>query len=154
VDRRIIGLVWVGGIVLMAVVYLIGPQQFLASCEAIIMAAARFVDDLAAALIWRTFEVTRAAAIALFVVFLVLAALAMQRGMRVGGLLAGVSIVFVLLIRTNWYDPGTKWLAAALLAAVAAGVMTRRLLHTSAPRDPAQPWGAAYRRDDRRGSAP
>ncbi len=40
VDRRIIALVWIGGIALMAAVYAIGPQQFLASCEAIIMAAA------------------------------------------------------------------------------------------------------------------
>ena len=74
--------------------------------------------------------------------------------MRLGGMLVGVSIVFALLVRTNWYDPGTKWLAAALLAAIAAGVTTRRLLHTPAPRDTTLPWGAAYRHDDRRGSAP
>jgi hypothetical protein len=140
-DRRIIALVWIGGGVLMAAVYAIGPQEFLASCEEVVRAAARFLDELIATLAWRTFEVMRAAAIALFAVFVVLGALAMQRGLRIGGMLASVSIVFVLLVRMNWYDPGTKWLAAALLSAVAAGVTTRRLLHAPPPRDPANPWG-------------
>jgi hypothetical protein len=151
-DRRIVGLVWLGGIVLMAAIYAIGPQQFLAACEAIIMNAARVLDDLAATLMWRTFEVMRAAAIALYAVFLVLAVLAMQRGLRVGGMLVVVSIVFLLLVRTNWYDPATKWLAAALLTAVAAGVMTRRLLHGPPVRHPANPWGPVYRSDGGKGA--
>jgi hypothetical protein len=65
----------------------------------------------------------------------------MRRGLRIGGLLLGVSVVFLLLVRTDWYDPGTKWLAAALVAGVAAAVTTRRLLHSQSPRDPANPWG-------------
>ena len=154
VDRRIIALVWFGGVVLMAAVYAIGPQQFLASCEAIIMAAARFFDDLIATLMWRTFEAMRAAAIALYAVFVVLALLAMQRGLRVGGMLVGVSIVFALLVRTDWYDPGTKWFAAALLTAIAAGVTTRRLLHATPPRDRANPWGARFGSKGQKGSAP
>ncbi len=131
----------------MAGVYAIGPQQFLASCEEIIMAAARFLDELAATLMWRAFEAMRAAAIALYAVFVVLAVLAMRRGLRMGGMLIGVSLVFVLLVRTEWYDPGTKWLAAALLNAIAAGVTTKRLLYSPPPRDPSNPWGASYRRD-------
>ncbi len=153
-DRRIIALVWLGGLVLMAAVYAIGPQQFLASCEVIVMAAARLFDDLITTLMWRTFEVMRAAAIALYAVFVVLALLAMQRGQRVGGMLVGVSIVFVLLVRTDWYDPGTKWFAAALLTAIAAGMTTKRMLHATPPRDPASPWGAAFGDKDRKGSAP
>jgi hypothetical protein len=147
-DRRIIALVWIGGGVLMAAVYLIGPQHFLAACEAFIADTARFIDDLAVTLMWRAFEVMRAAAIALYAVFVVLAVLAMQRGLRAGGMLLGVSLVFLLLVRTDWYDPGTKWLAAAVLAAVAAGVTTKRLLYAAPPRDPADPWGAVYRRKD------
>jgi len=96
----------------------------------------------------------RAAAIALYAVFVVLALLAMQRGLRVGGMLVGVSIVFALLVRTNWYDPGTKWFAAALLTAIAACVTTKRLLHTTPPRDPANPWGARLSGKDQKGSAP
>jgi hypothetical protein len=56
-------------------------------------------------------------------------------------MLVGVSIVFLLLVRTNWYDPATKWLAAALVAAVAAAVTTRRLLHVPPSHDPSRPWG-------------
>jgi len=147
-DRRIIALVWIGGGLLMAVVYAIGPQHFLAACEAFIVSAVRFVDDLVATLMWRAFEVMRAAAIALYAVFVVLAVLAMRRGLRAGGMLVGVSLVFLLLVRTDWYDPGTKWLAAAVLTAVAAAVTTKRLLYAPPPRDPANPWGAAYRRKD------
>jgi hypothetical protein len=140
-DRRVIALVWIGGLVLMAAVYAIGPQNFLAACEATILAAARFLDDLVATLMWRAFEVMRAAAIALYVVFVVLAVLAMRRGLRVGGMLVGVSVVFLLLVRTDWYDPGTKWLAAALLTAIAAAVTTKRLLRAGPPRDRGNPWG-------------
>ena len=66
---------------------------------------------------------TRAAAISLYVVFVVLAVLAVRRCLRVGGMLVGVTVVFLLLVRTDWYDPGTKWLAAALLTAIADGAI-------------------------------
>ena len=93
-DRRIIALVWICGIVLMAAVYAIGPQHFLAACEAFIAAAARFLDELAATLMWRAFEVTRAAAIALYAVFVVLAVLGdaarPARGRHAGGRHPGV----------------------------------------------------------------
>ena len=147
-DRRTIALVWIGGAVLMVAVYAIGPQQFLAACEAFVSGVFRFIDEVAATLMWRAFEVLRAAAIALYAVFVVLSVLAMRRGLRAGGMLVGVSLVFLLLVRTDWYDPGTKWLAAAVLTAVAAGVTTKRLLYARPPRDPANPWGAAYRRKD------
>jgi len=87
----------------------------------------------------------RAAAIALYAVFVALSLLGIRRGLRVGGMLVGVSIVFLLLVRTDWYDPATKWLAAALVAAVAAAVITRRLLHVPPSRDPANPWGFGRR---------
>jgi hypothetical protein len=144
-DRRIIALVWIGGVVLMAAVYAIGPQDFLAVCERFFVAAIHFVDDLLTTLLWRAFDVMRAAAIALYAVFVLLALLGMRRGLRMGGLLIGVSIVFVLLVRTDWYDPGTRWLAAALLTAIAAATTTRRLLYAPPPRDPARPWGVDTR---------
>ena len=146
-DRRTIGVIWLGGIVLAAAIYAIGPQDFLAWCEAIIRNFAQFIDNLVATLMWRAFELMRAAAIALFVVFLVLTILAMQRGMRMGGMLLVISIVFLLLVRTDWYDPGTKWFAAAVLAAVGAGIATKRLLHAPPSRDAGSPWGFARRKE-------
>jgi len=140
-DRKVIGLVWIGGVVLMAAVYAIGPQNFLAECEALVRSLAHLIDDLLTTLMWRAFEVMRAAAIALYVVFLVLSLLGFRRGPQTGGMLVGVSLVFLLLVRTDWYDPASKWLAAALVAAVAAAVTTRRLLHAPPSRNPADPWG-------------
>lgn len=145
VDRRVIALIWVGGAVLMALIYGIGTQQFLAACEAMLMAMARFLDTVFATLMWRAFEVMRAAAIALYAVFVVLALLAIRRGQRAGGMLIGVSLVFLLLVRTDWYDPGTKWFAAALLTAIAAAVTTKRLLRNGPPREPGDPWGVRTR---------
>ena len=65
-----------------------------------------------------------------------------------GGMLVGVTLVFLLLVRTNWYDPGTKWLAAAFAyRGVAAGATRKRLLYALPSPDPVAPWGAAYGRN-------
>ena len=58
-------------------------------------------------------------------------------------------------LRSDWGDlaDAVELLSATgtFLAAVAAIVTTRRLLHAPPPRDQAMPWGPAYRQDDRRG---
>jgi hypothetical protein len=139
--------VWLGGAALMAVLYVIGPQHFIQACEDAITRVLWFVGDLIDTLMSRAFDAVRAAAIALYAVFLALAVLAHRRGLRVGGGVVVVSVLFLVLVRTHWYDPGTKWLSAAIVAAVAAGVMTKRLVHSSlGPRDPARPWGDAMDR--------
>ncbi len=146
-DRRILGVIWLGGIALAAAIYAIGPEQFLTWCAMIVTDFAHFIDNLIATLMWRAFELMRAAAIALFVVFIVLTIVAMQRGMRMGGMLLVISIVFLLLVRTDWYDPGTKWFAAAILAAVGAAVATKRLLHAPPSREARDPWGFARKKE-------
>ena len=150
-DRKTIGLIWLGGIGLMLALYAIGPQHFIAVCEQFVADAVTWLSDLIESLMLRAFEVVRAAAIALYVVFVVLSVLAMQRGMRAGGALVVVSVVFLLLVRTSWYGADEKWFAAAVLAAVAAGMLTRRLIVGPPTRDPADPWGMGTRRaGDRR----
>jgi hypothetical protein len=144
-DRRTIALIWLGGIVLMLAIYVIGPQNFIATCEQFVADGVAWLGNLIDTLMLRAFEVVRAAAIAMYVVFVVLAVLAMGRGLRAGGMLFVVSAVFLLLVRTDWYAPGTKWLAACVLAAVAAGTLTKRLLHAPRPRNPADPWGVGSR---------
>ncbi len=145
-DRRIIGLVWIGGLLLMAAVYAIGPQNFLAECEAFIRAFGQFLDDLLTTLMWRAFEVHAGGGDCPLCGLPGAVGVGNATRPADGGMLLGVSIVFLLLVRTDWYDPGTKWLAAALVAAVAAAVTTRRLLHAQPPRDPANPWGFGRRR--------
>ncbi|HUN43314.1 MAG TPA: hypothetical protein VMU81_23720 [Acetobacteraceae bacterium] len=143
-DRKTIGVVWIGGIVLMVALYWIGPQNFIQSCEAFLSRIWWFLGDLIDTLSARAFDAVRAAAIALYAVFLVLTVMARRRGMRGGGAWLLVTLLFLLLVGTQWYDPGTKWFAAAVLAGVGAAVMTGRLLRPPpAPRDPRYPWGAA-----------
>lgn len=148
-DRKTVGLVWVGGIVLMLVVYAVGAQHFLALCGQAIAAVTGWLDDLLGTLVVRAFELIRAAAIALYAVFVVLAVLSMRRGVRAGGMLVVVSVVFLLLVRTDWYAQSTTWLGAAVLLAVAAGVQTRRLIDAPRARDPTDPWGMTSRGSSR-----
>jgi len=141
-DRKTIGLVWIGGIILMAALYWIGPQNFIQTCEAFLSRLWWNLGDLIETLAERAFDALRAAAIALYAVFLVLAVIARRRGVRSGGAWLLVTILFLLLVGTRWYDPGTKWFAAAVLAGVGAAVLTGRLLHPPPlPRDPRYPWG-------------
>jgi peptidoglycan/LPS O-acetylase OafA/YrhL len=154
VDRRIIALIWVSGIVLMVVIYAIGPQHFITACEQFIAEAMWWLSDLIDMLTLRAFEVVRAVAIAMYVVFGVLAVMATRRRLHPGGMLLVVSVVFLLLVRTDWYDPGTKWLAAAVLTTVAAGVLTKRLIDAPRRRDPADPWGVGPRGGDNRSGPP
>jgi len=142
VDRKTIGLVWIGGIILMVALYWIGPQNFIQTCEAFLSRLWWSLGDLIETLSERAFDAVRAAAIALYAVFVVLSLLARRRGVRGGGAWLLVTILFLLLVGTRWYDPGTKWFAAAVLAGVGAAVMTGRLLRPPPlPRDPRYPWG-------------
>ena len=150
-DRKTIGLVWIGGIILMVALYYVGPQDFIQTCEFYLSQLWWWLGDLIDTLATRAFDALRAAAIALYAVFLVLTVLARRRGLRSGGAWFIVTVLFLLLVDTRWYDPGTRWFSAAVLAGVGAAVMTARLLHPPPPmRDPRYPWGApsASRRSD------
>jgi membrane-associated phospholipid phosphatase len=142
-DRRTIASIWFGGVVLMVVLYIGGPQHVIELCQVYFAQFWSFIGDLIDALTQRAFDVVRAAAIALYVVFVVLALLAGHRGLRSGAALFVITLVFLMLVGTNWYAPGTKWFSAAVLAGVGAGMMTSRLMRPAplARRDPRDPWG-------------
>jgi hypothetical protein len=142
-DRRTIASIWFGGVVLMGVLYIGGPQHVIELCQVYFAQFWSFIGDLIDALTQRAFDVVRAAAIALYVVFVVLALLAGHRGLRSGAALFVITLVFLMLVGTHWYAPGTKWFSAAVLAGVGAGMMTSRLMRPPpvARRDPRDPWG-------------
>jgi len=141
-DRRTIASIWLGGAVLMVALYIVGPTHFIEECEALFTQFWSFVGDLIEVLMQRAFDAVRAAAIALYAVFVVLALLAGHRGIRSGGALFIVTVLFVLLVGTQWYEPATKWFSAAMLAGVGAMVMTGRLMRPPPlRRDPRDPWG-------------
>ena len=136
-ERRTLAGIWLAGVVLMVLLYIVGPQQFIQACEVFFHQFRWYVGNFIDLLMERAFDAVRAAAIALYAVFIVLAVLAGQRGSRSGGALFVVSVLFFVLVGTRWYDPGTRWFTAAVLAGVGALVMTNRLLR----RDSHDPWG-------------
>jgi hypothetical protein len=152
VNRRTIGLIWLLGLVLILVLWAVGPEAFIYRFRELVWDAWAGLDALLARLVHQAFDVVRAAAIGLFVVFWLLGLLAWRNGIRSGGMLAGLSILFLILVDTDWYDPGVKWLTAALLAGAGALAMTGRLTHP--PQGPIRSgtkWGAPFQRDSGRG---
>lgn len=139
-NRTTIGLVWLGGVVLMLLLYAIGPVHVLAALHAFFLNFWDTLDALIARLEHEALDAVRAAAIALYVVFVVLGVLALRQRLRAGPALVIVSVLFLVLAEGDWYDPGTKWLTAALLAGAGAAVMTSRLLRGPPPPRTDQPW--------------
>ena len=138
-NRSTVGLVWVCGLVLMVALYAIGPGNFVYAVEEAFSQAWWFLDRLFTVLALQALDLVRAAAIALYVVFLALAIMARQRGHRTGGAIALVSLLFLFLVRYEWYAPGTRWFVAAVVCGVGAISMTSRLLRPPPPRN-AGPW--------------
>ncbi|MGD0103774.1 MAG: hypothetical protein ABSC06_07020 [Rhodopila sp.] len=148
--RESILIIWVGGFVLAVALYVIGPDRFFDACVNLIDEIDGAFRTLVAMLGAQTYAVVRALAIAIYVVFAVLAVLASQRGHRGVGALMVVTAVFLILI---WrpYDgfpaPISRWIAALALVVVAAVVMTQRLtaspLRRDGPPPPYPPGGRA-----------
>src|ERR1700755_3077105 len=91
-------MIWIGGLVLAVVLYLVGPDNFLAATLALMNG----LDDLVRSLVYnlgaQVFGVVRAAAIAIYVVFVVLAVLAAQQGRRAVWALIIVTGGFLFLV--------------------------------------------------------
>jgi hypothetical protein len=150
VRRESILVIWIGGFVLAVALYLIGPDRFFDACLDLIDTIDAAVRNLVAMLGAQTYGAVRALAIAIYVVFAVLAFLASQRGHRGVGALVVVSAVLLALV---WrpYDaypaPISRWIAALALVVVGAVVMTQRLsappLRQKGPPPPYPPGGRA-----------
>jgi hypothetical protein len=150
VRRETVLMIWIGGLVLAVALYLIGPDRFLDACLNLIDAIDAVFRSLVAMLGAQAYGVIRALAIAIYVVFMVLAFLALQRGHPGAGALVVVTAVFLVLV---WhpYDPYpapiSRWIAALALVLVGAVVMTQRLtgppFRRQSPPPPYPPGGRA-----------
>jgi uncharacterized membrane-anchored protein len=142
VRRESILMIWAGGFVLAVALYLIGPDRFFDACLDLMDGIDTAFRTLVAALGAQTRGVIRAFAIALYVVFAVLAFMASQRGQRGIGALVVVTAVLLILV---WrpYDlypaPISRWIAALVLVVVGAVVMTQRLAAMPSPRNGSPP---------------
>ncbi|HEY0184945.1 MAG TPA: hypothetical protein VGC09_19260 [Rhodopila sp.] len=136
-------MIWIGGLLLAVALYLIGPERFFDTCLDLLDGIDTALRNVVAMLGVQAYSVVRALAIAIFVVFVVLAFLASQRGRRGIGALVIVTAVFLILV---WhpYDafpaPLSRWIAALVLVIVGALVMTQRLMPPPFRRDGPPPY--------------
>ncbi|HEY6432150.1 MAG TPA: hypothetical protein VIZ17_09210 [Acetobacteraceae bacterium] len=144
-SRNLIALIWLAGTVLAILLYVAGPGHFIGLTLAAVDRAEWVVANAIGFLSMQTFDLVRAAAIALFAVFLALGGLASQRGVGRGSGLVGVSVLFVVLIAIGGYDSRFCWFAALLVAGAGAVSMTQRLLWGP----PRSPWQAGVERRSR-----
>lgn len=129
-DQRSITMIWIGGGVLALLVYLAGPDTFLAGVWGFLDGLEAGFHAVLAFLGAQAFDVVRAAAIAIYIVFLVLGAIAIHRGIKAVGAMIAVTLGFIILVwrpDQGAYVSSTRWLAALTLAIIGAVVLTQRL---------------------------
>ncbi|WP_428483626.1 hypothetical protein [Rhodopila sp.] len=134
-------MIWIGGLVLAAAIYGIGPDRFLDVCLSAIATIDAMFHQLIFNLGFQVFGVVRALAIALYVMFVVLAILAAQRGQRSTWAMMVVTVLFLILVwrpYSEYSAPVGRWILAFALVLVGAIVMTQRLLAPPLRRD--GPW--------------
>lgn len=144
VRRQTILSIWVGGAILAVVLYVVGPDRFLSMLLDTIDNLEAALHHLLYVLGAQAFNVVRALALAIFVVFVILALIAAYRGLRAIGALIVVSLGFLILVwRPDAFYTASvgRWFAALVLAIIGAVVMTQRLLTPPpASRPPPPPW--------------
>jgi predicted DNA repair protein MutK len=85
VRRETIAIIWIGGLLLAVALYAVGPDRFLDACLDFLNGIEAVFHSLVYSLGAQVFGIVRALAIAIYVVFVVLAFLAAQRGQRGSG---------------------------------------------------------------------
>ena len=118
---------WVVGLGLAALVFLVGPDQFLFRLADVVHVALWRLAEALAQLSATALDAVRALSIGLFVTFLGLAFAVIRRGGRAKAAVVIVGILFMILIGDASPGDQTRWIAALVLSATGAAVMTGRL---------------------------
>ena len=124
---------WVAGLGLAALIYVVGPDQFLFRIDDMLHVLAWRVAEALADLSAAALDILRALSIGLFVTFLALCAAVARRGGRSRAAAVVVSVLFLILVEGASPGAQTRWVAAFALSGVAAAVMTSRLRHGGVP---------------------
>ncbi len=126
--RNTVLLIWVLGVLLALLLIFAGPNPVQRALEQALDRIEILVDRLNGP----TTEVVRAAAIALYCVFLALCVVALRLGLPALGAAIVVSVLFLLLagyvFAWMFYLSHPHWGMALILALVASLTMTRRVL--------------------------
>jgi hypothetical protein len=130
-----IAAIWVAGAVLAVLAYVVGPDRLVSVAWNALINLQDNVLGFVAGLANVGFDLLRAMAIGLFIVFVVLSVIAIRRTRRgVTGLLV-VSVVFMFAVESGPAGPSRSgWLMGFLLALVGAISMTGRLLRADSGR--------------------
>ena len=126
-QNRTVAAVWILGLALAALIYVLGPDDALARLSGWADQAGGFVTALADTLGGRALDILRAMAIGCFTVFFALSIVATGRGHPSVGLMLVVTVLFLLLVWHQGREAAGHWTLALLLAASAAMNVTRRL---------------------------
>lgn len=129
-SRHQVHLIWLGGAILAFIVYWIGPDRFLAICAGLFDGFDAFLHALLRNLGGQVFNVVRAAAIAGYIVFVILGLLAARRGLPAWWALTVITVLVLLLVyRPEALSPvGVgRWVVALVLVLIGGAVMTKRL---------------------------
>ncbi len=119
-------LAWGAGLLLAALVYLVGPDRFLFrlmdTLHVLGWRLAELIEDLSIV----SLDLVRAGAIGLYATFVALGLAVARRGGPSRGALVVVTVLFLALANGGGAGPA-RWVAALLLTGIGAAVMTGRL---------------------------
>ena len=118
---------WVAGLGLAALVFFVGPDQFLFRVTDALHVFAWRIAEAISELSATALDAVRALSIGLFVTFLALAFAVLRRGGRSRGAILAITLLFVLLVGDAGPGDQFRWFSALALSGVGALVMTGRL---------------------------
>jgi hypothetical protein len=124
-------LIWGGGALLAVLIYALGPGRVFTGLayawDSSIWELQNWLQDVSGPV----YDLLRASAIAIFVVFWVLGVLAIRRGQRARWALLVISGIFLLLVglppHWGYHIAAAHWFAALIAVAAGALIMTKRV---------------------------
>jgi hypothetical protein len=134
VRRDPVVIVWGVGLVVAVLIYLAGPEHFFVWLFDLLDRARASLEQAIENLSQAGFNLLRAVAVGLFVVFVALSLMVIRAGRRGRAALLLVGGTFLVLVSTrSGYNANTRWAGALALAGVGAAVMTQRLRGPASP---------------------
>ena len=127
-----IAAIWIAGGLLALTAFLVGPDRFVERLQDLIWDMRAMLAQIAETLGGASFDLLRAGAIGLLIVFVLLAVMAIRRGLRGRAALVAVPLAYLWLIGAGPFGTTRAgWLMAFMLAFAGAASMTTRLLRAN-----------------------
>ena len=130
-EKKHVYLIWAGGAAFALVLYLAGPDRLFTAIaygwDSLIWSLRRGLGNISGPL----YDLIRAFAIAIFIVFWVLGVMALRRGQPARAALAVLTLLFLFLVGlpSHWGNAisGGDWVTALVVAVIGALIMTGRV---------------------------